>query len=194
VCFNILLVSPAAALVDFITDQTVFNFEFSAFPRGLEVYWQFAVFLVIEDAAFYWSHRLLHIPILYRNIHKTHHEYKTTISTAAEYSHPLEYLFGNILPVVLGPKLLGYRCHIWTFWMWLIVRLNRTIEFHSGYSFPWSPWRIMPWFVGGDFHDFHQSRVTGNYGGVFGWWDAVLKTKSKGYEKRSTGKEIEKVN
>ena len=35
----------------------------------------FTVFsLYLEDFLFYWSHRALHLPYLYKYVHKTHHE------------------------------------------------------------------------------------------------------------------------
>ena len=32
--------------------------------------WQLAVFTLVNDAAFYWAHRMLHTTTLYKMIHK----------------------------------------------------------------------------------------------------------------------------
>jgi sterol desaturase/sphingolipid hydroxylase (fatty acid hydroxylase superfamily) len=42
------------------------------------------------EASFYWIHRALHHPTLYKHIHKQHHEYKGTIGFATEYATPAE--------------------------------------------------------------------------------------------------------
>ena len=63
--------------------------------------------MICEDTGFYFIHRIMHHPSVYQYVHKMHHEYSTTTSIAAEYSHPLEYAFGVILPSAIGPAILG---------------------------------------------------------------------------------------
>jgi sterol desaturase/sphingolipid hydroxylase (fatty acid hydroxylase superfamily) len=63
--------------------------------------------MVVEDFTFYWSHRLLHTPFLYKNFHKIHHEYNTSVSIASVYAHPIEYTLGNIMPCSYGFLILG---------------------------------------------------------------------------------------
>ena len=45
----------------------------AGFPELHVVLAQLAACIIIEDAAFYWVHRLLHHPKLYRHCHKVHH-------------------------------------------------------------------------------------------------------------------------
>lgn len=52
--------------------------------------WQFAVCMQVDDFFFYWSHRALHHRLLYRRIHKKHHDFKHSITISAEWCHPLE--------------------------------------------------------------------------------------------------------
>ena len=47
---------------------------------------------VLEDFLFHLLHRLTHWRYLYSWVHKKHHEYKTTVSLAAEYATPIDYL------------------------------------------------------------------------------------------------------
>ncbi len=50
------------------------------------------------DTTFYWSHRALHHPALYKHFHKQHHEYKGTIGFAAEYASTVEQVRGPLCP------------------------------------------------------------------------------------------------
>ena len=74
--------------------------------------------MIVEDFLFFWSHRFLHWKKVYPYIHKIHHEYSTTVSIAAEYSHPLEFIMSNILPTSMGFKLLGSKAHFVTYVIW----------------------------------------------------------------------------
>ena len=53
-------------------------------PPWTTVVWQLAAMLLCYDALFYWGHRLLHHPYLYKRFHKQHHEFVWTVSYAAE--------------------------------------------------------------------------------------------------------------
>jgi len=144
----------------------------SPLPSFQTVFWQIIVCAFLNDAGFYFTHRWLHSPSLYK-IHKQHHEYHATIGFAAEYAHPFEQLLSNHLPFVIGPLLLGL--HLWTWWIWLVWRLWKTYMAHSGYSFPsllpppfWTDTNV-------EFHDFHHTHNKGNYG-VSPLWDILLDT------------------
>ena len=100
--------------------------------------------MICEDFAFYISHRVLHSKWLYAKVHKTHHEHQVTFSLAALHAHPLEYAFGNILPVIVGPKILQHRMHRASLFGWFFLRGLESMDGHSGYRFRWSPFRLLP--------------------------------------------------
>ena len=65
------------------------------------------------------SNRALHIPFLYKHIHKKHHEWTAPIGITAMYNHPLEHLTSNALTVSLLEKTLAaigamHISHVWT--------------------------------------------------------------------------------
>jgi sterol desaturase/sphingolipid hydroxylase (fatty acid hydroxylase superfamily) len=65
-------------------------------PSAWTLMWQLALFIVAEDAVFYFTHRTLHVvPWLYRHVHKLHHRYFHSISIAAECTHPFEFILGK---------------------------------------------------------------------------------------------------
>lgn len=100
--------------------------------------------MIIEDVAFYFNHRLLHHPKLYPSIHKIHHENKVNYCLAAIHTHPVEYIVGNVFPMIIGPAILWHRMHRASCFGWYFVRICETLEAHSGYSFPFSPFRLLP--------------------------------------------------
>lgn len=146
-------------------------------PTFSQYFPQILFFIVCEDFCFYWSHRLLHTSFLYKRIHKQHHEFNVSISIAAEYAHPVEYLLGNSLPVALGPMIYGQsRIHIVTWFTWVFIRTLNTGEGHSGLNFPWSPFRVVPFSSTSTFHDYHHYKNVGNYGSFLIVWDTLFGT------------------
>lgn len=118
---------------------------------------------VCNDLLFYWAHRLLHDPSLYKRVHKQHHSYVGTIGFAAEYAHWFEGLVANVLPTILPGVISGF--HPVVMQSWILVRVEESYETHSGYAFigTW-PHRIgLTNAEGAAFHDFHHSRNSGNF-------------------------------
>ena len=133
-------------------------------------------FMLVEDFIFYWSHRALHIKAIYPYIHKMHHNHSSTVGIAAEYAHPLEYVFGNMFPTTVGPFILGYKSHFVTILAWYIFRYAENLDGHCGYDFSWSPFRLIPFSSGGEYHDYHHAANLGNYSSLFSIWDTVWGT------------------
>ncbi|KAF6725169.1 Fatty acid hydroxylase domain-containing protein 2 [Oryzias melastigma] len=98
---------------------------------------ELALFSIIEEILFYYSHRLFHHPSLYKHFHKQHHEWTAPIGVVSIYAHPLEHVISNTLPVVIGPVILG--SHLSTTCMWYCVALVSTTISHCGYHLPFLP-------------------------------------------------------
>ena len=71
-------------------------------PSPSRVLLDFLVFLVMEELLFYYFHRLLHHPRVYKVVHKKHHEWTAPIAITAMYCHPIEHMLSNLLPVAVG--------------------------------------------------------------------------------------------
>lgn len=102
----------------------------------------------LYDATVYGVHRSLHHRFLYKHIHKLHHEYKSPIAFSGLYSHPVEQLFQNTLPLYAGLMVLG--CHIATIWVYMLSSMLASTITHSGYHLP---------FLGSpQLHDYHHMK------------------------------------
>ncbi len=98
----------------------------------LQCFIQLVVFTAIFECCFYVVHRILHIPFFFNRIHYVHHQAKVCIGFGAIYCHPIEFLFGNVLPVVLGP-LIYQECDNVTLCVWAALAAFTTVCAHSGY-------------------------------------------------------------
>lgn len=94
-----------------------------------------------------------------------------------------------MVPTVLGPAILGTRCHTATSYAWYLIRYLENLDGHCGYDFSWSPFRLIPFSSGGSYHDFHHAVNIGNYASFFSIWDSVFGTNKVYYETES---ELEK--
>ena len=146
----------------------------SPFPDLKTLAAQLAIFFIVEDTYHYWLHRAFHWGPLYRSIHRIHHQYATPFGLTAEYASPWETLLlglGTIAP----PLVLGYfteNVHLITVLVWMGLRQVQAIDSHSGYDFPWSLRRIIPFWGGADWHDDHHRYFVGNYSSSFRYWDS----------------------
>jgi len=135
---------------------------------------------ILFDTWFYWTHRALHHPSIYRYVHKQHHEFYVPVSICAGYAHPFEDLVVNVGSTFVGPMV--FPSHFYTWIIYYALRMHETVDVHSGYDFPWSPWHYTGWLHGGaSRHDWHHSKQNGNYGG-FWFWDWLCGT-DEGYKK-----------
>ncbi|GFG34542.1 hypothetical protein Cfor_11895 [Coptotermes formosanus] len=123
---------------------------------------ELAVNIIMVEIGFYYAHRLLHNAYLYRFIHKRHHEWTAPIAVTAAYCHPVEHIFANVLPLFLGPLIMG--SHVATVWVWLSLAILITLNDHSGYHLPFLP--------SPEPHDFHHLKFNQCFG-VVGLLDAI---------------------
>lgn len=143
--------------------------------------WQVFVGYVGYDMMFYWSHRFLHRPEIYKMVHKRHHEFHTPIGPSASYEHPVEgacQLLNWYLPIGFAGWL-NADLHWSTLFLYNCFRWLETVDAHCGYELPFSPFHVLPIFGSATRHDYHHRAVLGNYGASV-FWDWVCGT-DKGY-------------
>jgi len=140
--------------------------------------------VVVHDAYFYWTHRLMHHPRLFRRLHRTHHLCTNPTPWAA-------YAFGvgeAFVQAGIGPLLVFIiPMHGVAFLAFMGWQLTFNVLGHCGYEiFP--RWFLDTW--AGRFlntpthHALHHEKVRGNYGLYFNVWDRLMGTNQRDYAAR----------
>lgn len=145
-------------------------------PSWPTIVYQLALFVLCEDAIFFWTHYLFHTPWLYKTIHKKHHLYTQPTGVVSVLSDPWEGL-QNQLSTWLMPVLLKEK-HVFTLCLWIAIRVYQTVNAHSGYNLPYvSTQYWVPWIMSGALgHDYHHQHGKWNYGSFFNVWDRLMGT------------------
>jgi len=180
IAFNELIVVPILFTLNYPTTKKFNSMKIEDLPSWTTSLWQICLCMVIEDTSFYWLHRFMHWAPIYGRFHKVHHQYKTTVGIASEYSHPVDFVLSSAIPYSAGPLILGV--HTYTLWMWALLRTGETTDGHCGYEFPWSPYRLLPFSGSSSYHDYHHSHNVGNFSSFFTWWDHLNGTNADYYK------------
>lgn len=122
--------------------------NFRNVPDFSRVIFDLAAIILVDEVCTYYLHRLLHSKLLYKRVHKMHHEWVSPIALSPSYCHPLEHIMGKIIPTAAGTVVM--QSHTSVVWIWIALVTTTTVISHSGYHFPilMSP----------ESHDFHHSR------------------------------------
>jgi Delta7-sterol 5-desaturase len=141
----------------------------------------FVGLVFIHDAYFYWMHRLMHQPRLFRLVHGVHHQSVNPTPMAALSFHPLEAVLEfAFLPVVVWllpvhPAVL-LLLSLWSMGWNIVGHLGYEL-FPAGFTRHW----LGQWFNTATHHNLHHQRVKGNYGLYFNIWDRLMHTNHPDY-------------
>ncbi|XP_076048659.1 fatty acid hydroxylase domain-containing protein 2-like [Oratosquilla oratoria] len=166
--FNqIFIGTPVSALCYYVFSYRGYDTS-RQLPTFHWVLFELIVYILVEEIGFYYFHRLFHHRLLYKHFHKMHHEWQSPMSVTAIYTHPVEHVLANLLPIFCGPLLMG--SHIATMWLWISLATLNTLNSHSGYH--------LPFFPSPEAHDFHHLKFNQCYG-VLGVLDLLHGTDDK---------------
>ncbi|MEO0895678.1 MAG: sterol desaturase family protein [Bacteroidota bacterium] len=147
-------------------------------------YWILSIvlMLVVHDTYFYWMHRLMHAPKLFKYVHLIHHK-STNPSPWASYAfHPIEGFVeaGIIFPIAF--LIPFHRTALFTF---LAIMIVYNVYGHLGFElYPkgFNKTWIGKWINTSVNHNQHHKKFTGNYGLYFLWWDRWMGTLREDYD------------
>ncbi|KAG8184709.1 hypothetical protein JTE90_013096 [Oedothorax gibbosus] len=167
VLFNQTAVAIPFIIFSFILRSNIGYEPSHRLPKFHTFVFDMVVQILTEEVFFYYSHRLLHHPLLYRRFHKRHHEWKSPVAVSAIYCHPVEHIASNVLPTVMGSVVAG--SHVISLWVWLTFTTTYGVIVHSGYHLPLTP---TP-----EFHHYHHNKFNENFGvaGILDWFHGTDK-------------------
>ena len=134
------------------------------------------VYLAAHDSWFYWTHRLMHRPRIYKRMHAVHHASRDPTAWAAMSFHPLESLTGAIVIPLL---VLSVPIHYGALLVVLTVMTVMGVTNHMGWElFP--RWLVRgpagEWLITASHHQRHHEKYLCNFGLYFRFWDRVCGT------------------
>ena len=146
---------------------------------AFSIFWMF----IIHDTWFYWWHRLMHHPILFKKVHLVHHK-STNPSPWTSYAfHPLEAIIEVGIYPLLAFTLPLYKPVLVIFGLF---EISYSIYGHLGFElFPkgfHKHW-LGKWVNTSVAHNLHHKKFDGNYGLYFLFWDRIMGTIRMEYDK-----------
>lgn len=137
---------------------------------------------VIHDTYFYWMHRAVHHPKLFRHIHFVHHQSTNPTPLAAYSFHFSESILeGMIIPLIA----FTLPVHPSALVIFLLGQFIINVYGHLGFElFPprFHKTRIGKWINTSVAHNQHHKHFHGNYGLYFLFWDRWMGTLRADYD------------
>lgn len=138
--------------------------------------------LLAHDSYFYWAHRAMHHPRLFKSFHRFHHRTVTPTAWAAySFAVPEAIVMAMFMPVWLwlvptpGGVIFGF----------LIIMILRNAMGHAGlelHARGWASHPIFKWISTTTHHDLHHAgSFNHNFGFYFTWWDKLMGTEHPDY-------------
>jgi Delta7-sterol 5-desaturase len=166
-----------------IREYTTFYTDINQYGK-LYFFLAFPLMLLMHDTYFYWTHRLMHHPALFRIMHLVHHKSTNPSPWAAYAFHPLEAVVEVGIVVVFLFTIPIHAFHLPMFFLFMIIY---NVYGHLGYElYPkgFAKHPIGRWINTSVNHNQHHQYFKGNYGLYLLFWDRVMGTIREDYEER----------
>lgn len=150
--------------------------------RGLPYFlFNLAVLIVLHDAWFYWTHKIMHRPGLFRWFHRLHHR---SHNPSPWTSYAFDASEAAVNAIYLPLALLLMPTSLLAAFLFVAHMMLRNAIGHCGYEvFParrdGRP--LIGWLTTVTHHDLHHARPRWNLGLYFTWWDRLMGTEDPTY-------------
>lgn len=138
--------------------------------------------MFIHETYYYWIHRLMHHPKLYKIVHKVHHDSFIPSPWTAFSFHPIEaVLEALILPLML----FIIPVHYYTLLSYLMIMTISSVINHLNveiYPEGFEKNKLGKWLIGATHHSLHHSQFRYNFGLYFTFWDKWTGTESPDFK------------
>lgn len=138
--------------------------------------------LFLHETYYYWAHRVMHHPSLFKVVHKVHHESLISSPWTAFSFHPWESLLQALIVPLIVWLLPMHPIAILA--MLSIMTVSAVINhldieiYPVGFEKHW----LGKWLIGATHHSLHHTEFTTNYGLYFTFWDRWMGTESGKFE------------
>jgi lathosterol oxidase len=159
-------------------ELTAIYFEFSQFGSW---YLPLSLFIVmiLHETYYYWIHRAMHVPRIYKIVHKVHHQSLSTTPWTAFSFYPWE----SVLEALIVPLILMIiPVHIYVLLFYLILMTFSSMINHLGIEIYPESFRKSTFgklWINATHHHYHHQEFNTNYGLYFTFWDKLMGTESR---------------
>jgi sterol desaturase/sphingolipid hydroxylase (fatty acid hydroxylase superfamily) len=147
-----------------------------------QVVLSYPLILIAHDAYFYWTHRLMHLPGVFRPVHWEHHRSRQPSVLTAHSFSVSESIVQGLFPILY---VTFFPCTFPTLIFFYMVMISHDVAIHSGVDvFPrWLVVGRFGWICGTAHHDIHHAIGRTNYGLYTRLWDRLMKTEHPNFER-----------
>ncbi|MGI0486758.1 sterol desaturase family protein [Pantanalinema rosaneae CENA516] len=144
----------------------------------------YLLILVLQDAYFYFTHRLFHHPLLFSWWHQGHHRSRYPTPWTSFAFDPLEAIVHSLFLVgivfVVPLHFITLIAVMTTMTIWAVLNHLGIDRLPASFPHHW----LGRWFIGPAHHSVHHLKYTVHYGLYFTFWDKWLGTQDANYEQR----------
>lgn len=142
----------------------------------------YAAVLVLQDAYFYFTHRLFHHPALFRWLHQGHHRSRYPTPWTSFAFDPLEAIVQSLFLIgvafVIPLHFITLIAILITMTVWAVVNHLGIEQLPLSFPHAW----LGRWFIGPAHHSMHHLKYSVHYGLYFTFWDKFLGTQDSHYQ------------
>jgi len=138
--------------------------------------------MLLHETYYYWLHRWMHHPKVFRIVHKVHHDSNITSPWTAFSFHPLE---GVLQALFLPLLVILLPMHLYVVIIQLTIMTFSSVINHLDvevYPKGFAKNFFGRWLIGATHHSLHHKQFKYNYGLYFTFWDKWKATESPLYQ------------
>jgi lathosterol oxidase len=117
---------------------------------------QIAVLALVHDSYYYWAHRWMHHPKVFRHVHKLHHGFHNPTPFASYAFHPFEAI---VEVAWIAPLAFLMPIHPLALAGYVVFLTVLNVVSHLGHEF-YPAW-VARWFITSTHHNMHHTRAAG---------------------------------
>lgn len=140
------------------------------------------IYIILQETYYYWVHRWMHIPAIFKIVHKVHHDSRIASPFTAFSFHPWETLLQAVfLPVLF----LIIPIHYFVIIILLVIMSISSVINHLDIDvYPQNPKNLLKKnIIGAAHHSLHHKYFNCNFGLYFTFWDKIKRTEGTRFEK-----------